>query len=106
MLSYGLKKPSCRLIFRSVETQLADGVTKFRCLGENCETEFSLVTLEKVLEPSLYRKVLRKKQSAEVNEARVAGLESCPACDFAYIPSPLDKIFKCQNQDCLRETCR
>lgn len=93
-------------VTRSVETKLSDADTSFCCLGENCDGEFSLVTLEKILPTKLYAKVLRKKQAAEVTKAKVPGLESCPSCDFAYIPNQYDKIFKCQNPDCRRETCR
>ena len=30
----------------------------------------------------------------------------CPSCDFAAILPPEDKVFKCQNPTCAKETCR
>ena len=34
-------------------------------------------------------------------------MEQCPFCDFALInENPAEKLFCCQNPDCLRESCR
>lgn len=42
----------------------------------------------------------------EVKAARIEELEMCPFCDFATIPHENDKIFKCLNPECMKESCR
>lgn len=59
-----------------------------------------------VLPPNVFSKVAQKKQLEEVKAAGLKDLEFCPFCDFAFIPAPDDKIFRCMNAECLRETCR
>lgn len=92
-------------IRRGTEVTLADGAAHVKCFAE-CQSEFSLVTLQKVLPPTKFSALLTKRQAAEVTAAKVEGLVSCPFCHFASIPPPEDKVFKCLNTDCMKETCR
>lgn len=48
----------------------------------------------------------QKKQLEEVKAAGIEDLEFCPFCDFATIPAPGDKIFRCLNNECMKESCR
>lgn len=48
----------------------------------------------------------QKKQLAEIKAAGIEELEVCPFCDFATIPVPGDKIFRCLNAECMKESCR
>lgn len=48
----------------------------------------------------------QKKQLAEIKAAGIEELEVCPFCDFATIPAPGDKIFRCLNAECMKESCR
>jgi TRIAD3 protein (E3 ubiquitin-protein ligase RNF216) len=59
-----------------------------------------------VLKPSVLSKMLQRKQMEEVKAAGIEDLESCPFCDFASIPPQEDKVFRCLNPDCMRESCR
>lgn len=59
-----------------------------------------------VLDPKLLRKAFQKKQMEDVKKADIEGLESCPFCEFSTIPPPGDKIFRCLNEDCGKESCR
>ena len=50
-----------------------------------------------------------KKNSAilSLHLAEIDGLECCPYCPYAVIvDNPDDKIFRCLNPECLKETCR
>ncbi len=39
--------------------------------------------------------------------AEIDGLECCPYCPYAVIvDNPNDKIFRCLNPECMKETCR
>ncbi|CAH1115578.1 unnamed protein product [Psylliodes chrysocephalus] len=92
-------------IQKSCEVTLGDGKTDFKCLN-HCTEEFSLLTLQKVLPPKMFSKLAQKKALAEVKAAGIEELESCPFCDFASIPNISDKIFRCLNPDCMKESCR
>ncbi|XP_018569505.1 E3 ubiquitin-protein ligase RNF216-like [Anoplophora glabripennis] len=54
----------------------------------------------------MFSKWAQKKAVAEIKAAGIEELESCPFCDFAYIPNESDKIFRCLNPDCMKESCR
>nr|CAD7261137.1 unnamed protein product [Timema shepardi] len=90
---------------RGAETQIGDDKTVFPCLT-TCEAEFSLKTLQAVLKPSIFSRMLQRKQMEEVKAAGIEDLESCPFCDFATILPNDDKVFRCLNPDCMKESCR
>lgn len=92
-------------IIRSVEISFGENKLQFTCLT-NCKAEFSLATLQTILKPNMFSKIALRKQIDEVKSAGIEDLESCPFCDFATIPTPGDKIFKCLNDECLKESCR
>ncbi|CAG2064970.1 unnamed protein product, partial [Timema podura] len=50
--------------------------------------------------------MLQRKQMEEVKAAGIEDLESCPFCDFATILPNDDKVFRCLNLDCMKESCR
>ncbi|XP_011646294.1 E3 ubiquitin-protein ligase RNF216-like [Pogonomyrmex barbatus] len=92
-------------IIRSTDIVLADGNTHVKCLL-NCGCDFPISVLQKILSPTKFSILLCKQQEAEVMAAGVEGLVSCPFCHFASIPPPEDKIFKCLNPECMKESCR
>ncbi|XP_018057695.1 PREDICTED: uncharacterized protein LOC108693320 [Atta colombica] len=92
-------------IIRSTDVVLGDGNTRVDCLLQ-CGSEFPLSILQRVLPPTKFSILLCKRQEAEVIAAGVDGLVSCPFCHFASIPPLEDKIFKCLNPECMKESCR
>ncbi|KAG8240110.1 hypothetical protein J437_LFUL019721, partial [Ladona fulva] len=74
-------------------------------MNADCKAEFSLTTLQGILTPSVFGKLVQRLQMEEINAAGIEGLETCPSCPYSTIPNPEDKIFKCLNPECLRETC-
>ncbi|KAG5320815.1 RN216 ligase, partial [Pseudoatta argentina] len=92
-------------IIRSTDVVLGDGNTRVDCLLR-CGSEFPLSILQRVLPPTKFSILLCKRQEAEVIAAGVDGLVSCPFCHFASIPPLEDKIFKCLNPECMKESCR
>lgn len=64
------------------------------------------MSYQAVLKPSVFSMMLRRKQLEEVKAAGIEDLEMCPFCDFASIPPHEDKVFRCLNPDCMRESCR
>lgn len=92
---------------RFAETTIGDGKFVFNCIDEKCKTEFEMSTLSNVLEPNMMSKVLRNIQNEEIKKAGLENLEACQHCTYAaIIENPLDKVFRCLNPECLKETCR
>lgn len=94
-------------IKRSSEVAIGDGKCDFPCLTENCDYKFPLSVLQTVMSPNMFSILLRKMQEEEIKQAAIPDLVSCPFCSFATIISnPHDKVFKCLNPECLKDSCR
>ncbi|CAD6222089.1 GSCOCG00012991001-RA-CDS, partial [Cotesia congregata] len=91
-------------VIKGTDTRLGDGETRVPCFL-NCGSEFSISTLQHVLPPTKFSILLKKRQAAEVMAAGLEGLVSCPFCHFASIPAEGDKVFKCLNPECMKESC-
>ena len=81
---------------------------KIVCMSQSgCKLPFPESELKRVLTPkllSLYEKV---KQTKEIEMAGLQGLEECPHCDFkAVIDDPVERLLRCQNEECMAKTCR
>lgn len=92
-------------IVRGTEAKLSDGQSHIQCFV-NCESEFSLAVLQKVLKPTQFSILLKKRQENEIMTAGLEGLVSCPFCHFASIPPPENKVFECLNPECMKESCK
>ncbi|CAG9859328.1 unnamed protein product [Phyllotreta striolata] len=92
-------------IKKSSEITLGKGEINVKCLND-CIEEFSIAVLQKVLPPKMFSVLAQKKAVAEVKAAGIEDLETCPFCDFASIPNGADRIFRCLNPDCMKESCR
>ncbi|KAF2886030.1 hypothetical protein ILUMI_20143, partial [Ignelater luminosus] len=96
----------CKNCVRSgAEVAFGDGKLDFVCLN-NYTSHFNLQTLQAVLNPKMFSKVALKKQVEEVKAAGIEDLETCPFCDFVTIPAREDKLFRCLNPECMKESCR
>ncbi|XP_071445941.1 uncharacterized protein [Hetaerina americana] len=91
---------------KGAEVLIGDGKVTFPCMQEDCKAVFSLPTLQGILAPSIFGKLVMRLQAEEVNAAGIEGLETCPSCPYSTIPAPEDKVFKCLNPECMKETCR
>jgi TRIAD3 protein (E3 ubiquitin-protein ligase RNF216) len=92
---------------RYTETSIGDSKYMFNCINDKCKREFEMSTLSNVLEPNMFSKVLRNIQNEEIKKAGIENLESCKYCTYAaIIENPEEKVFRCLNPDCLKETCR
>ncbi|GLV35265.1 lethal (2) k09913 [Carabus blaptoides fortunei] len=90
---------------KGCEVVIGQGKLHFPCL-ELCDSYFSLQILQAVLTPKVFSKMAQRKQLEEVKAAGIEDLEFCPFCDFATIPAPGDKLFRCLNNECMKESCR
>ncbi|PSN43918.1 hypothetical protein C0J52_03662 [Blattella germanica] len=92
-------------IKKSAEIAISEGRCHFLCLT-NCLAEFSLRVIQGLLKPTVFSKMILRRQMEEVQAAGIADLETCPFCDFATIPAANDKVFMCLNPECMRDSCR
>ncbi|XP_060533623.1 uncharacterized protein LOC132706356 [Cylas formicarius] len=96
----------CReCVRKGAEIAFADGKLQFDCFA-TCGGDFSLQTLQNALPSNVFSKIAQKKAVAEVQAVGMEDLETCPFCDFASIPAPDDRLFRCFNPDCMKESCR
>ena len=92
---------------RYAETNISDSKFEFKCLDGSCQTEFTISTLNMALEKNVVKKLEQNIQNEQILKAKLNNLESCPHCTYAVImENPFEKIFKCLNTDCMRESCR
>ena len=77
-------------------------------MNDGCEQVFEIDVLRGLIRGSQLEQMLRRAQAAELREAGLdAEMDQCPFCDFAMIiENREERVFRCQNPDCLRESCR
>lgn len=76
------------------------------CMDTECASQFSILSLSHIISPQLIDLYWRRKESKS-SSSQPAGFEECPFCNFkAIISNENDKIFKCFNPSCLKESCR
>ncbi|GFR87623.1 E3 ubiquitin-protein ligase [Elysia marginata] len=93
-------------VIRSTEAAFGEMKTKFPCLAD-CDQNIPLSVLQTVIPANLFSKIVQRMQEEEILQADIPDLVSCPFCPFATImPNPDDKVFKCLNPECLKESCR
>lgn len=80
---------------------------KLLSVSGSCELEFPLAVLQELLPTTTFSLALRKMQEEELRLADIPHLVNCPFCSFATImPDQEDKVFRCMNPECLKESCR
>ena len=91
----------------STEEMIGQARYKFPCLSGEPDCEYDPIILKRVLSPRMFTLLQMKIQEAEIEAAGIEDLVSCPFCTFASIvPNKDDKVFKCLNPDCMKESCR
>ena len=76
--------------------------------GSGCKAEFSREERNRFLDSKLLAVLERLQQQAELREANMEDLESCPFCNYAeiYPPVEFNKEFQCRMPDCEALSCR
>jgi len=89
------------------ETNIGDCNYEFKCMQENCDSFYQMDTLRDVLDPNVFDKLDGNIQNMQIIKANLSNLESCPFCTFCIIiENENEKVFKCLNPDCMKESCR
>lgn len=73
-----------------------------------CQASFARLERARFLDAATIDKLERLQQQDEIRRAELGDLASCPFCEYAAIcpPAEVDRIFECQNPDCLEASCR
>lgn len=88
------------------EAVFGQGKAILSCMTGDCDSTFPMTQLQRSLESNILSKYEDRLAEESLCLAEMDDLVRCPHCDFAAIMPPDDKVFKCQNASCLKETCR
>lgn len=111
-----------------IDVCFKEGKCRFICVEHSCPGEYSMRLVEDLLPAKDLKRLNRRIQEENIRQgsffilrklslensslslsllAEIDGLECCPYCPYAVIvDNPEDKIFRCLNPECLKETCR
>ena len=88
------------------EAAFGQGKAALVCMSDGCDGTFPMSQLRKALPTNILEKYEDRVQEESLSLAQMDDFVRCPSCDFAAILPPEDKVFKCQNPACAKETCR
>nr|CAD7423046.1 unnamed protein product [Timema monikensis] len=91
-------------VTKNSELRFGEGHSTFPCL-ESCGVEFSMKTLQGLLNPTMFSRILKLRMLEDVKSADIENLEMCPFCEYVAIVPPEMMIFICGNPECLEESC-
>ena len=88
------------------EATFGQGKATLSCMTDGCDGNFPLSQLKKALPTNILEKYEDRVKDEALLLAQMDDFVQCPSCDFGAILPPEDKVFKCQNPSCAKETCR
>lgn len=88
------------------EAAFGQGKATLVCMSDGCDGTFPMSQLRKALPTNILEKYEDRVQEESLLLAQMDDFVRCPSCEFAAILPPEDKVFKCQNPSCAKETCR
>lgn len=100
----------CRgCVRRQAEIILGQGKYDIQCLStEGCSKGFARDQIKLFLDDKSIVALERLEIEDSLRKSGIENLESCPFCPFAAECDPIeeDKEFRCQNEECMRTSCR
>ncbi|UJR08976.1 hypothetical protein I4U23_013226 [Adineta vaga] len=98
----------CRSCVRThIDVSFKEGKCRFACVESSCPGEYAIQLVSELLSPNDLNRLNRRIQEENIRQAEIDDLECCPYCPYAAIvDNPDDKVFRCLNPECMRETCR
>eukprot|EP00118_Oscarella_pearsei_P017331 m.171172 g.171172 ORF g.171172 m.171172 type:complete len:240 (+) comp39052_c0_seq32:1146-1865(+) len=76
------------------------------CMTPECKARFMMSQLQKALPDELLEKYEERVTEESLQLAGMTGLVRCPKCNFGAVMAPEDKVFRCQNSECMQVICR
>ena len=90
----------------NISQYIAGGHT-IKCVYGDCERVIPIERVREHLRPDTISELLKRAQRDELRRAALDDVQECPFCEFAaVIEDSNDRIFRCMNQQCLKESCR
>ena len=90
----------------SKESIYGSGKVQLFCMTHGCDSTFPMSQLKKALQEGMMEKYMERVQNEDIKLANLHNLINCPNCDFAAEMDEGDKVFRCQNKTCMKESCR
>ncbi|KAI9141105.1 hypothetical protein BKA69DRAFT_1076087 [Paraphysoderma sedebokerense] len=91
---------------RNAETIIGYRKTKLKCMsGDDCSFCFPMNEIKRFLPPKLLQGYMRILQEDEIKAAGLEGYKDCPQCYFGAVVDESEKIFACQNPECMFVSC-
>ena len=94
---------------QNADTDMTSLKYSLRCMDQSrCEATFSRQERARFLDASAIDKLERLQQQDEIRRADMGDLAACPFCEYAAIcpPPDIDRVFECQNPECMEASCR
>lgn len=99
---------SCVTTYAS--TRLGEQKPDLPCMdASGCKLNFPDSELRRILPVKLLGLYERVRQRRDLEAAALEGLEECPFCEYRVVMDvdiEVDKLFRCQNEECGKVSCR
>ena len=91
-------------------TKVGEQNADLHCMDiSGCKMAFPESELRRILPAKLYDLYEQIRQRRDIELAELEGLEECPFCDYKVVVDvdfETDKVLRCQNEECLKVSCR
>ena len=91
-------------------SKLGEQNSDLHCMDiSGCRMAFPDSELRRVLPERLFGLYEQIRQRRDIELAEIEGLEECPFCDFKAVIDvdfEVDKVLRCQNEECGMSSCR
>ncbi|MCJ1311941.1 hypothetical protein MMC25_005615 [Agyrium rufum] len=76
--------------------------------GSGCKAGFAYDQKQRFIASDVVRLLDKLEQDNILRISEIDNLAKCPFCDYAaiYPPTDVDKVFRCENEDCKKDSCR
>ncbi len=93
-----------------ISTKVGEQNADLHCMDiSGCKMTFPESELRRILPAKLYDLYEQIRQRRDIELAELEGLEECPFCDYKVVVDvdfETDKVLRCQNEGCLKVSCR
>lgn len=91
-------------------TKVGEQNAELHCMDiSGCKMAFPESELRRILPAKLFDLYEQIRQRRDIELAELEGLEECPFCDYKVVVDvdfATDKVLRCQNEECLKVSCR
>ncbi|XP_052236653.1 uncharacterized protein LOC127848315 isoform X3 [Dreissena polymorpha] len=88
------------------ESVFGQGKADLKCMTDMCGSSFPKSQLVRALPREMLARYEDRVAEENLNLADLGDLVKCPHCEFRAFMDKSDKVFRCQNDKCMKETCR